>query len=208
MTKIIDKENWLQFPRGKLSHLILRIWGWKVKFEGLPGTHGILIVYPHTSNVDFLLGILAKWAIQLPVYYLAKDSLFRIPIVGWWLKYVGGRPVIRNSPQGYVSELANEMRYANQFWLVITPEGTRKKTPGWRSGFYRLTLMTGYPVGFACIDYGKKQIGVTEFAYMTGDEEIDLGIIRQAYQGIVGRLPQNMAPIEFWSPSKQKKGVY
>jgi len=208
MTEIIDKTRWLQFPQGKLSSLILKMLGWKIRFEGLPGSHGILIVYPHTSNVDFLIAILVKWAVHVPVYYLAKDSLFTIPLVGWWLKYVGGRPVIRNSPQGYVSVLASEMQQSQQFWLAISPEGTRKKTPGWRSGFYRLALLTGYPVGFALIDYSKKEIGVTDFRLMTGDEAFDLGLIRQAYQGVVGRLPQNMAPIEFWSPSKQEKGVY
>jgi 1-acyl-sn-glycerol-3-phosphate acyltransferase len=207
MPEIIDKSKWFKFPHGRCSCTILKILGWKVKFEGLPGTHGILIVYPHTSNIDFMLGILTKWAIGVPFYFLAKDSLFKIPFLGWWLKYVGGRPVIRDSPQGYISRLAREMYHAHQFWLVIAPEGTRKRTPGWRSGFYRLALSTGYPVGLGLIDYSKKEIGVTEFIYMTGDEGIDLGMIRQAYQGVVGCLPQNMAPVKFWSPSKQKKGV-
>ncbi len=204
---IPDQSQWLKFTGGRISRWLLRIMGWKIRFEGLPGNHGVLIVYPHTSNVDFFIGILAKWAIGIPVHYLAKESLFKIPLVGWWLRYVGGRPVVRSSPQGYVAELAQEMQSKDYFWLVITPEGTRKKTPGWRSGFYRLALLTGYPVGFAFLDYAKKEVGVTEFAYFQGDETLDMSMIRMKYQDKIGKFPQGMAPIKFWSPPGRKKGV-
>ncbi len=204
---IQDKSQWLQFSGNWMSRSILKMLGWQIRFHGLPKNHGILIVYPHTSNVDFFIGILAKWAIGIPVNYLAKESLFKIPLVGWWLKHVGGRPVVRTSPQGYVAELAQEMQSNDYFWLVITPEGTRKKTPGWRSGFYRLAILTGYPVGFAYIDYAKKEVGVTEFAYFQGDESLDMSLIQLQYQGKVGRFPQSMAPIELWSPSDSKKSV-
>lgn len=207
MIPLDDKSQRLQFNGARLSQFLLKLLGWSLKFEGLPGQHGILIVYPHTSNVDFFIGILAKWAIGIPIHYLAKDSLFKIPLIGWWLRYLGGRPVVRSSPQGYVAELAQEMKSNDYFWLVITPEGTRKKTPGWRSGFYRLAILTGYPVGFAFLDYAKKEVGVTDFAYLQADESADMELIQQYYQGKVGRYPENMAPIEFWSPSNREKGV-
>jgi 1-acyl-sn-glycerol-3-phosphate acyltransferase len=204
---IEDKSQWLKFTGSRLSCSILKLMGWQIHFDGLPGSHGILIVYPHTSNVDFFIGILAKWAMGIPVNYLAKESLFRIPLVGWWLRHVGGRPVVRSSPQGYVAELAQEMQSKDYFWLVITPEGTRKKTPGWRSGFYQLALLTGYPVGFAYLDYAKKEVGVTTFAFLQGDESLDMSLVRQHYQEKVGRFRQSMAPIEFWSPPNRKKSV-
>jgi 1-acyl-sn-glycerol-3-phosphate acyltransferase len=162
------------------------------------------VVYPHTSNVDFFIGILAKWSLGVPINYLAKDSLFEIPLIGAWLRYLGGRPVVRNSPQGYVSELADEMARSEYFWLVITPEGTRKKTPGWRTGFYHLALKTGYPVGITYVDYSKKQVGVTQFLYMSGNEEEDMLMIRKGFEGRVGRFSDQMAPIEFWTPTVRK----
>jgi 1-acyl-sn-glycerol-3-phosphate acyltransferase len=201
------RTNWIRFKPGKIGAWLLKCLGWRANFEGLPATHVILVVYPHTSNLDFLIGILFKWATGLPAQYLAKDSLFKIPMIGSWLRYVGGRPVVRNSPQGYVAELAQEMAKSEHFWLVITPEGTRKKTPGWRTGFYHLALETGYPIGFAYIDYSKKELGFTEFAYMTGDEEKDILLIQKKFEGKIGRFPQNMSPIQFWSPPDRKKGV-
>lgn len=34
--------------------------GWPVNFAPVPGPRGIVIVYPHTSNRDFFIGLFAK----------------------------------------------------------------------------------------------------------------------------------------------------
>ena len=158
------------------------------------------MVYPHTSNWDFCIGVLAKWAIGIQVTFLAKHTLFNIPILGAWLRYLGGMPVIRSSPQGYVDDLARMMHARDYAWIVITPEGTRKYTPGWRSGFYRLALKAQVPIGVAYIDYKSKTVGLTNFFTPTGDEESDLNIIRQVYEGREGFHAQFAAPIIFWKP--------
>jgi len=204
MKIIEDKSQWIHFSQNVICKKILQMIGWKLHFDGVPGTHGILIVYPHTSNMDFFICIVAKWAMGIPINFLAKDSLFKIPLVGGWLRYLGGRAVIRSSPQGYVSELASEMQSSKYFWLVITPEGTRKKTLGWRSGFYSLAHLTGYPIGFAFIDYAKKEIGVTRFAVLDGDEQSDMEFIQNEYFGKQGRFPESMAPIQLWKPENRK----
>ena len=189
----------------KLVRRLLSLFGWRVDIAGLPGPRGILVVYPHTSNLDFFLGILAKSASGVPANFLAKDSLFTLPLVGQWLRYLGGKAVIRDRPQGYVKVLAQEMAQAAFFWLAIAPEGTRKYTPGWRSGFYHLALETNYPVGFVSIDYQSKTIQLKGFLLMTGVQTTDLEKIQQLYAGEVGRYPENMAPIVFWSPTSSNK---
>ena len=191
----------------KFATFLLKLLGWRIIVPGLPGTHGILAAYPHTSNLDFFLCMIAKSACGIKANFLAKDSLFKIPVVGWWLSYLGGSPVIRNSPQGYVKNIAQNMAQASFFWLAITPEGTRKKTLGWRSGFYHIALETNYPVGFVYLDYGKKTIGLTSFFKMTGDEETDFARIREIYEGKLGFYPENMSPITLWSPQKDKNSV-
>ena len=194
----------VQFKRNSFAVGLLKLIGWSVKFDGFPTRHGVLVVYPHTSNWDFCIGIMAKWALGIKLSYLAKDSLFKLPLLGLWMRHIGGRPVIRNSPQGYVADLSQEMKDSDYLWLVITPEGTRKKTPGWRSGFYRLALSAQVPIGLGFIDYGKKEVGVTQFLILTGQEDLDLQEIRRLYQDRVGYKPENMAPISFWRPSESE----
>ena len=190
----------IQFKGSKLALKILDVLGWRVLFRGLPTAHGVIVVYPHTSNWDFCIGILAKWAIGIELRFLAKDSLFSFPILGSWLRFLGGFPVNRSSPQGYVNDLAKEMCDQEYSWVVFTPEGTRKHTPGWRSGFYRVAIKARVPIGMAVIDYSTKEIGVADFFVPTGKAEDDLNILRQFYSGRVGYRPESAAPITFWSP--------
>jgi len=163
MIKPMSEKLPIQFRGNQLAARILKWLGWSFQFYGLPTPRGVIVVYPHTSNWDFCIGVLAKWAMGIQVTFLAKHTLFNIPVLGAWLRYLGGMPVIRSSPQGYVDDLAQMMHAKKYAWIVITPEGTRKYTPGWRSGFYRLALKAQVPIGVAYIDYKHKQIGVTKF---------------------------------------------
>jgi len=200
MIKPMSEKLPIQFRGNQLAARILKWLGWSFQFYGLPTPRGVIVVYPHTSNWDFCIGVLAKWAMGIQVTFLAKHTIFNIPVLGAWLRYLGGMPVIRSSPQGYVDDLAQMMHAKKYAWIVITPEGTRKYTPGWRSGFYRLALKAQVPIGVAYIDYKHKQIGVTKFFMPTGDEVADLNMIREVYEGREGFHPASAAPITFWKP--------
>ncbi len=56
----------------RLARAVLAAFGWRVEFDGLPGPKGIVIVYAHTSNWDFVIGLLAKWAVGLPIRFVGK----------------------------------------------------------------------------------------------------------------------------------------
>jgi 1-acyl-sn-glycerol-3-phosphate acyltransferase len=200
MIDLMSEKLPVQFKGSPIAAKIFSWLGWSFQFDGLPSKHGVIVVYPHTSNWDFCIGVLAKWAMGIQVTFLAKHTLFKIPILGAWLRYLGGMPVIRSSPQGYVHDLAKMMLTKDYSWVVITPEGTRKYTPGWRSGFYRLAQSAQVPIGVAYIDYKNKQIGLTKFFTPTGNEEVDLNLIREVYKGREGFHPEFASPIVFWKP--------
>jgi 1-acyl-sn-glycerol-3-phosphate acyltransferase len=178
---------------------ILNAIGWNLYFKPLPGPHGIAVVYPHTSNWDFPIGLLAKWAVGVQFRWLAKDSLFRAPM-GALMRYWGGVAVDRSSPQGAIRRLAQTMHAADSFWLAITPEGTRSYRPHWKSGFYRIALAADVPVLLVALDYGKKVIDVTHTLTMTGDETADIAAIAQVYDGVRALYPKNAAPIRLAEP--------
>lgn len=176
-----------------LARTVLALAGWRVEFEGLPSPKGILIVYPHTSNWDFVLGLLAKWTVGLPIRWVGKESLFRGltgATLGRLMRTWGGRPVDRHVASGAVDQLAHLMRSEQWFWLALSPEGTRKRQDHLRSGFYHLALRLGVPVGLAYIDFGRKAIGVRDFVWMSGDRQRDLALLREFYADKIGRHPQ------------------
>ena len=185
-----DLPTWRQRTALRLLNLI----GWQFHFKPLPGPHGIAVVYPHTSNIDFPVGLLAKWAVGLQFRWLAKDSLFRGPR-GVLMRYWGGVAVDRSAPQGAIKRLAQTMHASTWFWLAVTPEGTRSYRPYWKSGFYRIALEADVPVALIAIDYGRKIIDVTRTMTLTGDEAADMAAIAARYEGVRGRFPKDMAPI-------------
>ena len=195
----------VQFAGSAVARWLLRRMGWQVRFEGLPAMQGVLAVYPHTSNWDFVVLIVMKWAVGIPVRFWGKNSLFRIPLFGRWLRSLGGVPVERTSPQGMVGETVAQLQQARArgeyFWLAVTPEGTRKYIPGWRSGFYRTAVQAAVPLGLACVNYRQREVTVTDFIRLSGDETADFRRIAAAFEGATGCKPANAAPIRLLDAS-------
>jgi 1-acyl-sn-glycerol-3-phosphate acyltransferase len=184
----------------RFARALLALFGWRVEFDGLPGPKGILIVYPHTSNWDFVLGLLAKWAIDVPIRWVGKESLFRGftgATLGRLMRAWGGRPVDRHAARGAVGELARLMQSEDWFWLGLSPEGTRRYQDHLRSGFYHLALRLDVPVGLAYIDYARRAIGVRQFVRMSGDIERDLALLRMFYADKAGLHPHRASAIAF-----------
>jgi len=177
-----------------LAGRLLALAGWKVCYRAPAMKKAVMVFYPHTSNWDFVIGILARSAIALPVSFAAKDTLFAWPLGGFFRR-LGGIPVNRRERTGFVAQMAAECRRRDQFYLAITPEGTRRLTPGWKSGFYRLALEAKVPLGLAFIDYAKREIGVVDYLTLVGDETVDLQHLRQYYGAKQGRHPAQQAPV-------------
>jgi 1-acyl-sn-glycerol-3-phosphate acyltransferase len=184
---------------GLATRGLLRLAGWRVEFDGLPAAQGVLVVAPHTSNWDFVVGVLAKWAVGLQVSFWGKASLFRVPLFGHWLRWLGGIAVDRGSPQGHVSAMVkrfSDARAEDSFlWLALAPEGTRSRTEGWRSGFYRVALAAGVPVGLVVLDFGRRRVVVDHFWQLCGEPAADLAAIAARLEGCQGCRPERAAPV-------------
>jgi 1-acyl-sn-glycerol-3-phosphate acyltransferase len=195
----------VQLTGSALARWMLARLGWRVHFEGLPGMQGVLAVYPHTSNWDFVVLVLVKWAIGIPVRFWGKDKLFRVPLLGRWLRWLGGVPVERTSAHGVVGQavahFADCRAKGSYFWLALTPEGTRKPIPGWRSGFYQTALQAGVPLGLVRLDYARHEVTVLDFIMLSGEPQADFARIAEAYEGVQGLRPQNAAPIRLLDAS-------
>jgi len=199
----------VQLRGSTLARAVLRIAGWRVEFDGLPGRQGVVIVYPHTSNWDFVLGLLAKWAIGFPVRFWGKDSLFRLPLFGRWMRWVGGVPVDRARARGAVEQMVECMRRARErdefFWLALSPEGTRRYSDHWRSGFYRVAQCAGVPLGLAYFDYVDRVVGVDRFIGLSGDAELDMACIALHLGHRRGKRPALAAPVQLRPSSEDGK---
>lgn len=173
----------------RLAAALLQLAGWRSVFVPPMAPKGIIVVYPHTSNWDFIVGVLFKFAVGLPAHWMGKDSLFRWPLRRLFLR-MGGIPINRRERSGFVATLLEEFRRKDWMWLAVAPEGTRSKTDHWKSGFYQIALAGGFPVGLGFIDYATRSVGIDTYIDMTGDAETDFARIRDFYAGKRGRRPQ------------------
>lgn len=189
----------VQFRGSGLARWLLRLLGWRLDFQGLPTRQGVIVVYPHTSNWDFPVALLMKWAVGIRVQFWSKDTLFRIPVFSRWLRWVGGVPVSRSMPHGVVGQMAalikQKKAQGEYFWLALSPEGTRRLSDGWRSGFYRLALQADVPVGLAGLDYSRKRLVFRDFVRLSGDEDQDLERMAKALTDIRGLRAGAAAPV-------------
>lgn len=192
-------ERPVQLPGSRLARWLLRRAGWQFLFDGLPAAQGLIVVYPHTSNWDFVYGILAKWGMGIPANFWAKDSLFRVPVFGAWLRSLGGLPIVRGSRSGVVANTVAELARARDegrfMWVALAPEGTRGRGPGWKSGFYRVALQAGVPVALAVIDYGRRRVGIDSCWRLSGHPEADFAAFAAQLEGCRGCRPELAAPI-------------
>lgn len=187
-----QKNTWV----GSIARCVLRAVGWKIHFQALPQSHGVIVVHPHTSNWDFVLGLLYKWSTGLSFHFWIKDNATRVPLLGHWIRAVGGVGINRKSAHGVVEDTIATMRQQASFWLAITPEGTRSRTNGWRTGFYHIWHNSACPLGLAYIDYGKKEIGVLDYVLSSGDIQADFDALARYYQGRTGYRPTQAAPVQ------------
>ena len=151
---------------------------------------GVAVVYPHTSNWDAVVMFLAKWTCGVQVMFWAKDKLFDWPVVGHWLRWIGGVPVQRTTKAGVVSQAVDILQQhksaGHYFWIGLAPEGTRKFIPGWRSGFYQTALAAQVPLCLVKLDYARREVSVKDFLLLSGNEVQDMARIAAVYDGVRG----------------------
>lgn len=142
----------------------------------------VLIVAPHSSNWDFIVGVAAKAALRLRVKYLGKDSLFRFPL-GIVMRGLGGIPVNRSTASDVVMAVVAQFERRRGMLLAIAPEGTRKHVERWRTGFYHIARGAQVPILPVALDWGTRTIRIGALFSPTGELEMDLLTLRRRFAG-------------------------
>jgi 1-acyl-sn-glycerol-3-phosphate acyltransferase len=162
--------------------------GWRIEGEFPPQPKLVAIVAPHTSNWDFIVGILAVFAIGIRARFIAKHQLFKPPL-GWLMRWFGGIPVNREAPQGMVPQAVAALERTQSVFLAITPAGTRSSSKPWKSGFYRIAVAARVPIMPIAFDGEQKTIRLFPAFAPSGDYEADLPKLRAYFEGVRGIKP-------------------
>jgi 1-acyl-sn-glycerol-3-phosphate acyltransferase len=171
-----------------LSIGFLKLTGWRIDGR-LPAEarRSVLIAAPHTSNWDLPYTLMVAFALDLNVYWMGKQSIFKPPFRGL-MRWLGGIPVNREQSTNLVAASAAALQGAQgPLQLIVPPEGTRSKTRYWKTGFYYIALGAGVPIVMAYMDYANKRSGLGPIFVPTGDVEADMASIKAFYAPFKGR---------------------
>ena len=178
-----------------LARGLLRAFRWKV--EGLiPPVQGsenlIVIAGPHTSNWDGVFAFAAIIGMDAKISFFGKYTLFTTPILGRFLKYMGGIPVNRSKPGLGLTEIAiKNMSKLNGSLIAMSPEGTRAKTEKFKTGFLRIAEAVEGKIFLASFDFGNKRILLDKFFNPSGDNDLDLAFAKEYFTQFQAKRPEN-----------------
>ena len=174
----------------RISIFIFWIIGWKA-IESPPAgiDKAILLVAPHTSNWDFIMGRLYAWITRNPVRFLIKKELYIWPL-GGLIDKLGGVPVDRKKSGNLVDAVAGLFDDYDQIYIAITPEGTRKLSYEWKKGFYFIAKKAKVPILLSYIDYKKKVVGMGKPFTVSGDYDSDIKRIKDFYKDKAAKFPE------------------
>ncbi|MEN8136981.1 MAG: 1-acyl-sn-glycerol-3-phosphate acyltransferase [Bacteroidota bacterium] len=168
------------------SKWIFKKCNWSIVGE-FPGQKKyVVIVVPHTSNWDFILGLLTRSIAGIHINFIGKEMLFKAPW-GWIFRGLGGYPVKRDKNHNQVDQVIKIIKQEDEFRLAIAPEGTRSDVEKWKTGFYWIASGAEIPIIMVAFDYGEKQVRISKPFYPTGNKDTDFEFMHKFYDGVKGK---------------------
>lgn len=123
---------------------------------------GIIVAVNHLSWFDPLVVSYTLWTADRPPRFLAKEPMFRVPVIGRIIRGAGQIPVYRET-----ADAASAIRDALSALgrgecVVVYPEGTMTRDPGlWpmsaKTGAVRMALLSGAPL-FPMAQWGAQEV--------------------------------------------------
>jgi len=180
----------------RVAKLLLKLGRWTPVGPVPSAKKAVVIGVPHTSYWDGYWLLVYKLAYGLDVKFLVKGTLFWFPL-SLLLRGMGGVPLSPGKANMAVKQAVEAFNNNESYLLGLSPEGTRSKTKGWKTGFYRIAEGAGVPVVFGFFDYANRRLGFGPEMTPTGDMQADLAICRSFYASVEGRWPDKTSPVQF-----------
>lgn len=205
--------------------------------DNIPKRGAVVIAPNHVTNFDPLTTAYLVWRAGRVPRFLAKASVFRVPLLGALLRYTGQIPVERSGAGGAPLAAAGRL-IDEELAVIVYPEGTLTRDPDeWpmrgKTGAALLALQYGIPL-VPVAHWGVQKImprysGRLRF-FPRSDVEMLVGppldlspwagrtdaaalaaattALMDAIAGLVGELRGETPPAERWDPAAHGQSEY
>ena len=173
----------------KISSWILNLRKWEIDGVIPDDKRVVLVIGPHTSNWDFIIGILVILSLDAKINWIGKHTIFKRGFKRL-LNKLGGIPVNRQDPSELFSKIREITQKSNGYLIGMAPEGTRKKVLKLKSGFIRIAKQTNSKIMLAGIDFKKKIVNLDNFFTPSGNLDDDLDYVKNYFSRYTGKRTQ------------------
>ncbi|GAA5199030.1 lysophospholipid acyltransferase family protein [Microbacterium jejuense] len=132
--------------------------------EKLPREGAFVLAPNHVSEIDPLVVAIAVWRMGRAPRFMAKESLFRVPVLGWVLRHTGMVPVSRatSAAAARATLESSETLVRHGRGVIVYPEGSLTREPDlWpmrgKTGAVRLAVAGGIPI-IPMAQWGAQQV--------------------------------------------------
>lgn len=222
-----------------LAALVIPAWSGIVRYRfhghALP-TRGAFVLSPnHYSEIDPIVMGVAAWKLGRAPRFMAKASLFKVPVLKWILNASGQIPVERAGSKSHTAFRAAEQLVNKGRMVIVYPEGSLTREPNlWpmrgKTGAVRLALEHGIPV-IPVAHWGTQELmprygkRIHAFPRKTIDVNVGAPLDLSAFAGrtdaaalteatdllmaeiakLLAELRGEPAPLERWDPAKHRQ---
>ena len=177
----------------KIGRMLMKSAGWKT-VGSIPNiSQAVVLAVPHTSNIDGIYALPCLFALDLKISIMGKHTLFKIPVLAQLIRWLGIIPINREAKGSVLQASIDKFKNNKTLFLGLAPEGTRKYTDSWKTGFYYLAVGANVPILPVALDYNTKEVRFLSLVHPTGDIEADLPKIYAQYQGVMPRHPERLS---------------
>tara|TARA_B100000963_G_C22531754_1_gene627920 strand:- start:637 stop:1182 length:546 start_codon:yes stop_codon:yes gene_type:complete len=168
----------------------LKLFKFKIVGEFPTNKKLVLLVFPHTSNWDFIIAIGIRTLLGEQINFVIKKEYYNFLTTNFF-NSLGGRPIDRSGKMNSVEKISEMLKNNEVFRIAIAPEGTRKLVDNWKTGFYHIALKANCKILPVAFDWKKREVKIFEVFSPTKNFTNDLKFLKSLFKGIKGKIPGN-----------------
>ena len=170
--------------------LTFKIFKFKVKGNFPINKKLIVLVFPHTSNWDFIIAIGVRTFLCEEINFVIKKEYYNFLTTNFF-NSLGGRPIDRSGNMNSVEKISEMFKNNEIFRIAIAPEGTRKLVDNWKTGFYQIALKANCKILPVAFDWKKREVKIFEVFTPTNNFTNDFKFLKSLFKGVKCKIPEN-----------------
>ncbi len=150
----------------------------------------VVLVFPHTSNWDFVVAIGVRKLLGEEINFVIKKEFYNFFTTNFF-NNLGGKPIDRRGKKNSVEKISQMFETNKTFRVAIAPEGTRKLVGNWKTGFYHIAVKSKCKILPVAFDWKKREVKIFELFSPTLNLDNDLKFLKSLFKGVQGKVAHN-----------------